>query len=51
MLGEVISFLVFAVSLIGLLGFLAVIMTSSPVYRPQPVKSNKNRKDPKTQRG
>ncbi|HSE39563.1 MAG TPA: hypothetical protein VLH08_02255 [Acidobacteriota bacterium] len=41
MFSEVISFLVFAVSLIGLLGFLAVIMTSSPVYRPHP----ENRKD------
>jgi hypothetical protein len=51
MLSEVISFLVFAVSLIGLLGFLAVIMTNSPVYRPQPVKNRKNRKGEKTQRG
>ena len=41
MLSEVISFLVFAVSLIGLLGFLAVLMTSSPVYRPHPEKSDK----------
>lgn len=52
MLSEIISFVIFAVSLIGLVGFFIAIMTSPPAYMPEqsePEEAKSSSNDSQTQ--